>query len=171
MLYYFFFKNKDGNINKEELKEVCTTTGFPVADDLLDSLFIECDLDKDGVINFLEFSNFLCFKDSMKTGIDTSTQEVEIKDNEGRVLLLKTDLAHKNNISVNELVPKTLVKQLDRKIGNWKTQYDIYNEAPTRLEPLSKHIYKFKNRSKIYKLILKFYFKIRKTCLWNTINS
>jgi hypothetical protein len=25
------------------------------------------------------------------------------------------------------------------KVGNWKTQYDIHNEAPTRLEPLSKY--------------------------------
>ena len=46
-------------------------------------------------------------------------------------------MAPKNNIPVNELVPKTLVKQLDTKVGNWKTQYDIFNEAPVRLEPLS----------------------------------
>ena len=64
-------KNKDGNINKEELREACSQSGFPVANDLLDSLFVECDQDKDGAINFLEFSNFLCFKDSMKNGFDS----------------------------------------------------------------------------------------------------
>ncbi len=65
---------------------------------------------------------------------------------------------HKNNIAVNELVPRTLVTQLDLKVGNWKTtyffyfcflfkisfyffykkSYDIINDAPFRAEPLSK---------------------------------
>ena len=70
---------------------------------------------------------------------ESNAEEKEIKDADGRFLLKTSDLAPKNNISVNELVPKTIVKQLDMKVGNWKTQYDIYNEAPTRLEPLSKN--------------------------------
>lgn len=52
------------------MREACATTGFPVANDLLESLFVECDQDKDGKINFLEFSNFMCYKDSMKTGVN-----------------------------------------------------------------------------------------------------
>ncbi len=47
---------------------------------------------------------------------------------------------HKNNIAVNELVPKTLITQLDAKIGTWKTTYDIINDAPFKEEPLSKCI-------------------------------
>ena len=61
-----------------------------------------------------------------------------LKDNDGRKLMKESDLAPKNNIPVNELVPRTIVKQIDEKIGNWKTTYDLINDAPTRLEPLSK---------------------------------
>jgi len=62
----------------------------------------------------------------------------EIFDNEGRFLLRESDLVPKNNIEVNDLVPRTLIKQIDGKLGNWKTTYDIINEAPFRKEPLSK---------------------------------
>ena len=68
----FVFKNKDGLISKEELKETCALTGFPVANDLLELIYKEYDDDKDGAINFLEFSNFLCYKDSMKVGLNKS---------------------------------------------------------------------------------------------------
>lgn len=44
---------------------------------------------------------------------------------------------HKNNIAVNELVPRTIVTQLDTKIGSWKSTYDIINDAPFKEEPLS----------------------------------
>ena len=37
---------------------------------MLDALITECDRDRDSRISFLEFSNFLCFKDSMKTGLN-----------------------------------------------------------------------------------------------------
>lgn len=50
-------------------------------------------------------------------------------------------MQHKNNIEVNELVPRTLVHQLDTKVGNWKTTYDIINEAPNRPEPIVKRVY------------------------------
>lgn len=63
-------KDKDGFINKQELKVGCVYAGCPVADDLLDLVMQECDYDRDGKINFLEFCNFLCYKDSMKTGIN-----------------------------------------------------------------------------------------------------
>ena len=69
--------------------------------------------------------------------------DIEIRDEEGRFLLRGTDLVSKNNIEVNELVPVTINTQIDEKIGNWKTTYDIINEAPSRLEPLSNLIILF----------------------------
>jgi hypothetical protein len=118
-------------------------SGFPIKDNYLDALFSACDADGDEKINFVEFSNFLCFKESMKTGIEKPKEEPidnakEIKDDEGRVLLKESDLEHKFHVSENELVPKTIVNQIDGKVGNWKTTYDIINDAPYRLEPLSK---------------------------------
>ena len=61
-------KDKDGFISKEELKKACEKTGYPIADDLADAVIQDCDFDSDGVLNFLEFSNFLCYKESMNTG-------------------------------------------------------------------------------------------------------
>ncbi len=65
----FFFPKKDMNgfITNDELRTACFKTGFPVADDLLNLLMDYCDADRDGQLSFLEFSNFLCFKNSMKT--------------------------------------------------------------------------------------------------------
>lgn len=60
-------------ISKDELKLACATAKYAVADDLLDVLFNDCDHDGDGQLNFLEFANFLCFKDSMKTGLETDS--------------------------------------------------------------------------------------------------
>lgn len=37
-------------------------------------------------------------------------------------------------------MPYTISKQIDGKIGNWKTTYDIINEAPYRPEPQSNYI-------------------------------
>jgi hypothetical protein len=57
------------------LKLACAATNFPLGSDLAGSLLEESDFDRDGKLNFLEFSNFLCFKDTMKLGIkvDPST--------------------------------------------------------------------------------------------------
>jgi hypothetical protein len=46
----------------------------------------------------------------------------------------------KNNIDVNEYVPKTLNNQIDKKVGTWKTNYDVINEAPFRPEPIGKNL-------------------------------
>jgi hypothetical protein len=43
-------------------------------------------------------------------------------------------------------VPKTLSKQIDTKVGTWKTTYDVYNEAPYRPEPVRKFKSLFKNK-------------------------
>jgi hypothetical protein len=146
-------KNRDGAIDKLELKTACTLSGFPINDSYLNALFASCDIDGDEKINFVEFCNFLCFKESMPSGIDKKKDEPldeckDIKDSEGRVLLKETELEHKFGVSENEFVPRTVVNQIDSKVGNWKTTYDIINEAPYRLEPLS-------NFFKLFCLILK----------------
>ncbi|RNA39195.1 EF-hand domain-containing family member B, partial [Brachionus plicatilis] len=69
------------------------------------------------------------------------TSENEIKDNEGRFLLKEKDLIPKNNIAVNELVPRTLTKQIDGRATSWETTYDVIKKAPFRPEPLKKRVY------------------------------
>ena len=67
--FRFYDKDKDGFISRDELKVGVAAAKYALADDLLDILLNDCDYDGDGKLNFLEFANFLCFKDSMKTGL------------------------------------------------------------------------------------------------------
>lgn len=54
-----------GTIDKDDLREVCSQFQLAVSGPVLDGLMDYCDLDKDGLINFLEFANFLTWKDKM----------------------------------------------------------------------------------------------------------
>lgn len=52
-------------IDKEDLQAVCRQFRLDVSEPVLDDLMDYCDTDKDGLINFLEFANFLNWKDKM----------------------------------------------------------------------------------------------------------
>ncbi|XP_053468084.1 EF-hand domain-containing family member B [Ictalurus furcatus] len=58
-------KKGQGGINKEDLRDVCREFNLDLSADILDDLMDYCDVDKDGLINFLEFANFLNWKDKM----------------------------------------------------------------------------------------------------------
>lgn len=58
-------KKGQGVIDKEDLLDVCNQFNLDVSGPVLDSLIDYCDVDKDGHINFLEFANFLNWKDKM----------------------------------------------------------------------------------------------------------
>lgn len=52
-------------IDKADLQAVCHQFQLDVSRPVLDDLMDYCDTDKDGLINFLEFANFLNWKDKM----------------------------------------------------------------------------------------------------------
>uniref|UniRef100_A0A671WIF7 EF-hand domain family, member B n=1 Tax=Sparus aurata TaxID=8175 RepID=A0A671WIF7_SPAAU len=58
-------KKGKGMIDKEDLQAVCDQFQLGVSGQVLDDLIDYCDMDKDGLINFLEFANFLNWKDKM----------------------------------------------------------------------------------------------------------
>ncbi|XP_067094035.1 EF-hand domain-containing family member B [Osmerus mordax] len=58
-------KKGQGMIDKKDLWDVCRQFNLDLSGTVLDSLMDYCDLDKDGHINFLEFANFLNWKDKM----------------------------------------------------------------------------------------------------------
>uniref|UniRef100_A0A8C9FBN8 EF-hand domain-containing protein n=1 Tax=Pavo cristatus TaxID=9049 RepID=A0A8C9FBN8_PAVCR len=60
-----FEMNGDGMIDKNDLRKSCFQLNLNLDGELLDSLFDYCDLDKDGLINYQEFANFLNWKDKM----------------------------------------------------------------------------------------------------------
>ncbi|KAJ7985431.1 hypothetical protein DPEC_G00351970 [Dallia pectoralis] len=58
-------KKGQGGIDKDDLREVCLQFNLDLSDPLLDSLMQYCDVDKDRLLNFQEFANFLNWKDKM----------------------------------------------------------------------------------------------------------
>ncbi|XP_069816526.1 EF-hand domain-containing family member B isoform X2 [Dendropsophus ebraccatus] len=68
-------KNGDGKIDKDDLKKTCEQFGLGLDSVVLDSLIEYCDVDKDGLINFIEFANFLNWKDKMPIGEQASLQD------------------------------------------------------------------------------------------------
>lgn len=71
-------KTGKGMIDKDDLLAVCRQFQLDVSGPVLDDLMDCCDLDKDGLINFLEFANFLNWKDKMPI----KSQEQNILTNE-----------------------------------------------------------------------------------------
>ncbi|KAM3872997.1 EF-hand domain-containing family member B [Diretmus argenteus] len=67
-------KKGRGLIDREDLQDVCRQYRLDVSGSVLDDLMDYCDVDKDGVINFLEFANFLNWKDKMP--INTLEQRI-----------------------------------------------------------------------------------------------
>ncbi|XP_041732463.1 EF-hand domain-containing family member B isoform X1 [Coregonus clupeaformis] len=58
-------KKGQGVIDREDLQDVCRQFNLDLSGPVLDDLMEYCDVDKDGLINFLEFANFLNWKDKM----------------------------------------------------------------------------------------------------------
>ncbi|EMP41954.1 EF-hand domain-containing family member B [Chelonia mydas] len=134
-------KNGDGRIDKEELRKSCFQLNIDLDEELLDALFDYCDLDKDGLIDYLEFVNFLNWKDKMSVeefekNIITKgkkpdgsepflPEDAEIKTNDGS-LLKDEDLVPKEP-GTSEKTPKTLTRPTDRVFADYRTTSSQYN--------------------------------------------
>lgn len=60
-----FLQKGQGKIDKEDLLAVCHQFNLDLSGPVLDSVMEHCDIDKDGHLSFLEFANFLNWKDKM----------------------------------------------------------------------------------------------------------
>ncbi|XP_059777929.1 EF-hand domain-containing family member B [Balaenoptera ricei] len=97
-------KKGDGAIDKAELQEACDQASVHIDEKLLDQLFEYCDVDNDGLINYLEFANFLNWKD--KTPFKEYEERVIIKGG-------KPDCANPAEANVEESEPALLIKPED----------------------------------------------------------
>eukprot|EP00074_Homo_sapiens_P085978 XP_016861234.1 EF-hand domain-containing family member B isoform X7 [Homo sapiens] len=97
-------KKGDGMIDKDELQEACDQANLSLDDKLLDQLFDYCDVDNDGFINYLEFANFLNWKDKML-----------LKEYEERVIIKgrKPDCVNPTEANVEEPEQTLLIKPED----------------------------------------------------------
>ncbi|XP_047217778.1 EF-hand domain-containing family member B [Girardinichthys multiradiatus] len=65
VVFLLVYQKGRGLIDKEDLRAVCHELNLKLSDKVLDELMEDCDTDKDGFINFVEFANFLNWKDKM----------------------------------------------------------------------------------------------------------
>ncbi|VDI52398.1 Hypothetical predicted protein [Mytilus galloprovincialis] len=71
LVHAFRYYDKDGKgvIDINDLREVCIQYHLPLEPELLEQLLDSCDANRDGAIDYVEFSNFLNWKDKMKSGL------------------------------------------------------------------------------------------------------
>ncbi|NXQ94751.1 EFHB protein, partial [Sagittarius serpentarius] len=142
-------KNGDGMIDKDDLRKSCFQLNLNLDDELLDSLFDYCDLDKDGLINYLEFANFLNWKDKRAVkefeekiitkgkNLDAPVLPEDTKIN-NEPLLKQEGLVLKEPGS-SEKIPKPLTRSTDQ-FANYQTTSSQYNAVvgglPTTCHPV-----------------------------------
>ncbi|XP_041911683.1 EF-hand domain-containing family member B [Arvicola amphibius] len=97
-------KKGDGMIDREELHEACDQANLHLDKVLLDQLFDYCDVDQDGLISYLEFANFLNWKD-----------KVPLTEYEKRVIIkgTKPDCENITETSMGEAEPTLLIRPED----------------------------------------------------------
>ncbi|XP_070583354.1 EF-hand domain-containing family member B [Erythrolamprus reginae] len=156
LLHAFRHYDKDGDrkISREDLKKTCFQLNLDLDDELLDSLFNYCDLDKDGFIDYLEFVNFLNWKDKMaiqefEEKIITKgkkpapfdlipANDSEVKANEN-ALLKQDDIVYMEPGSL-EKTSRTLSRPTDCVFSNYRTTSSQYNAViggiPSSFYPL-----------------------------------
>ncbi|NWS34068.1 EFHB protein, partial [Polioptila caerulea] len=144
-----FDKNGDGVIHKDNLRRIFSQLNVDLDDELLDSLFDCCDLDKNGLINYQDFANFLNWKD--KIGVKEFEEKIITKGKkldaylpkdtkkEDEPLLEQEGLELKEPGS-SEKMSKPLTSSTDRVYTNYQTTSSQYNAVvggiPTSCYPL-----------------------------------
>lgn len=136
--FQFYDKENKGRIDIHDLREACLQYHLPVEPELLEQLLYYCDSNRDGFIDYLEFANFLNWKDKMKSGLPEKTElekMAESRKSSARSssraettldLADPSDLQPKSPQSA-ESTPRILQKQIDRAIGDHRTQSSMIN--------------------------------------------
>ncbi|KAK7111234.1 EF-hand domain-containing family member B-like [Littorina saxatilis] len=140
--FRFYDKEGKGKIDIDDLREACIKFDLPIDVWLLEQVFDYCDTDRDGQINYLEFANFLNWKEKLPSGFADipyiakstgfSTDKVT---GEQTGLVKQGDLKQRTPQSA-ESTPRRLQKQIDRAIGNHHTSAGMINSVagPTGMD-------------------------------------
>jgi len=135
--FRFYDQDGKGKITLDNLRSVCIKYRLPVDPDILERVFDYCDVDRDGMISYIEFANFLNWREKLPSGlddlgyppmllgIDCTTQKF-LEKNPAAKLVSESDLIPKSPVS-REVTPKLVTKQIDSNVGNHSTSNGMYN--------------------------------------------
>ncbi|NXH21121.1 EFHB protein, partial [Bucco capensis] len=143
-------KNGDGMIDKNDLQKSCFQLNVNLDDELLNSLFDCCDVDKNGLINYMEFTNFLNWKDKKalkdfeekvitrgkRTDAPVLPEDTKIHDE----LLLKQEDRVLKELESSEKALKMLPRSTHHILPSYQTTSSQYNAVvgglPTTCYPV-----------------------------------
>ncbi|EDL82848.1 EF hand domain family, member B (predicted), isoform CRA_b [Rattus norvegicus] len=134
MAFRHYDKKGDGVIDRAELHEACVQANLHLDKMLLDHLFDYCDVDQDGLINYLEFANFLTWKDRIplteyekrvvikgkKTDCENVTETSIVGETDPSLLVNPEDIVPKEPGSSEEIV-RTILRPGDKVSDQYKT--------------------------------------------------
>ncbi|XP_043922168.1 EF-hand domain-containing family member B [Protopterus annectens] len=155
--FRYYDKKGDGKIDKDELWKVCEEFHLDLEPQLLDALIEYCDVDGDGLINFVEFVNFLNWKDKLPLGpteeqilMKGTKKKAEPSDlppsgtdgskSGGGTLVKPEDLVpleHGSSVKI----PVTLTKPRDRVRHHYQTSSSMINAVVGRFPVTNYHTY------------------------------
>ncbi|XP_072108113.1 EF-hand domain-containing family member B isoform X1 [Mobula birostris] len=121
-------KNGDGKIDREELRDVCLQFNLKLDPKMMDELFDYCDVEGVGTINFLEFANFLNWKDKMP--LRETEQNIITKgsatNKDGTGLVAPDDIVPLEiGSSIRTL--RTITRKEDKSNGHYRTSSSLIN--------------------------------------------
>ncbi|VDI52397.1 Hypothetical predicted protein [Mytilus galloprovincialis] len=126
LVHAFRYYDKDGKgvIDINDLREVCIQYHLPLEPELLEQLLDSCDANRDGAIDYVEFSNFLNWKDKMKSGLP---DKPETPLNSSRSKSAVSDDLVRKSVHSAESTPRRLKLQIDKAIGDHRTSANMIN--------------------------------------------
>lgn len=114
-----------GKIDINDLREVCIQYHLPLEPELLEQLLDSCDVNRDGFIDYIEFSNFLNWKDKMNSGLPDKI-DTPVVSARSSSAVSHEDLVRKSVHSA-ESTPRRLKMQIDKAIGDHRTSAGMIN--------------------------------------------
>ena len=97
----YMFQDQSGKINLSELREACQQFNLPVEPELLVQLMDYCDKDRDGQINYIEFANFLNWKDKIPSGFPPQSGKISCWVYNAEFGIFKIIFWEKNDLNWN----------------------------------------------------------------------
>lgn len=135
--FRFYDQEGKGKISLSDLRNVCIKYRLPVDTEILEKVLDYCDADCDGMISYLEFANFLNWKEKLPSGlddpgyppmllgIDCTTQKF-LEKNPPAKIISPDDLVSKGPQS-GEVTPRSITKQIDGSVSGHSTSNAMYN--------------------------------------------
>lgn len=128
--FRFYDREGKGKIDIDDLREACKKFNLPVDVWLLEQVFDYCDVDHDGQINYLEFANFLNWKEKLPSGfadVPMKPSPPTLEATGEKTDLVKGGDLHPKSPQNGESTPRRLQKQIDRAIGDHSTSAGMIN--------------------------------------------